>query len=107
MVYFTTSTASTRLLLDRGNNQEDVRQIIILLSTNCISFEENVRQPYIDDIYESSITIDNIGTILLFRFIICHHYLHDLNNFCHQMVSNIIQYTGISEEKIAIVAEEY
>lgn len=107
MVYFTTSTASTRLLQDWSNNQDDIIQIIILLTTNCISFDDTVLEPYIADIYESSIIIDNIGKILLFRFIIDYHYLHDLNNYCHRVIINTIRCCSVTEEKVTIISEEY
>ena len=107
MVYFTASTASTQLLLDTTNNQEDIFKIVIILSTNCISFEENIVVPYVDNIYKSSISFDNIGKIVLFRYSISYHYLHDLNNFCHQLIHNIIQRSGMTEDKIAVITEEY
>jgi hypothetical protein len=108
MVGYTTATATPLVTLQTDiSTTTNIDVLVVIVSTKCIDLDNNNPDPYIDDTFESTLTLCN-NNIKVIRLLVCYNHQHDLNLFIiDQLIPYIIQQTGMAQEKVTVVVEEW
>jgi hypothetical protein len=104
MVGYTAATATPLQVADISTTNINV--LVVIVSTKCILFDNSNPDPYIKDTFESTLTLCN-NNIKIIRLLFCYNYTHHLNLLIDQVIADLIQQTGMPQEKVTVVVEEW